>query len=954
MAEKYLPVNPDGIPQLLKDLKQWLVWKVGKAEKGKKRQKLCFSWQKNNATGKEELCVARWSNPDSWMTFETALKVLKEHKDCKGLQFVLPEKPVADALNCPKIVGVDFDNVTVESIASPDHANLDPTAATFIPEKLQEILNLGTYAELSPSGHGLRALCLGEFPEGEETHKNNAEVYQYGKLLTITGHRLNSATQSIEYAQEALTALRSKYFKQIAAHVGTILPKTPVSFSDDEILEKLINEKNNAGDTFKKLFYEGDLVNNGNDHSEADYVLVGKICFYTQDEEQIDRIFRRSKLFRDKWDESRGHFYGEPVTYGQRTIRKALLKRTCVYTGKQSRSAEGLDLYPFNCKESGIYKNIVLKSGDEVETCIASTPCQIIAMGVNIDRHNEILYKLKIKNIRGDEKFVWKTTAELLEKAEVLKLHQTDMQFKEKCAVDLIEYFDIYMTQTKGKLPVEDAVSVNGWKKNFTTFVVGSRAITAEGVREILPIDNPTAENYAVAGSLENWIKGAKYIINFPAVRFKMYNAFAATLLRLRHMPSYLLDQHARTGQLKSDSSELVASMFGNPLAQQAAGSSTTVGVLGMLTYCVDLPTFMDETSQNMEAARKLAYSVGNVGKRLKGRNDGKTGIIIPTETTTVLEMTGENPIIPENSNGGEDVRVLPLTEGVDTVLAQKDIADMKFLIEENYGHIIELYIQELLTLKDQLKDIYNENLERLPTVKGISENRVKRQYAVAATAGEILERVFNKIGSIDPKDPVEICTRYFNHNVAEVGFTADHIKVLRAVYNWFVANKVYFEDPETAVKEISHEMYGCVKEKDLEQLVCFNEGALKKFILKEFGPGKYETVTNAWKDDNILNTSQKSLKTSTGELKVKTLKTKEIRIGQAKVSVIQIPLNNFYKYLSIPEEEQDKQETSAEEPNDTNNASQVPQTTVSSSLPVVTIGDDIAAYNALESEGLI
>ena len=45
------------------------------------------------------------------------------------------------------------------------------------------------------------------------------------------------------------------------------------------------------------------------------------LAFYTKDAGQIDRMFRRSGLFRPKWDEKHGH-----DTYGQMTIDKALEK----------------------------------------------------------------------------------------------------------------------------------------------------------------------------------------------------------------------------------------------------------------------------------------------------------------------------------------------------------------------------------------------------------------------------------------------------------------------------------------------------------------------------------------------------------------------------------------------------------------------------------------------------
>jgi primase-polymerase (primpol)-like protein len=62
------------------------------------------------------------------------------------------------------------------------------------------------------------------------------------------------------------------------------------------VLELLRIAKNK--DKFKRLYDHGDLADYGGDESAADQALVNLIYFYTQDEDQIDRIFRGSALCR--------------------------------------------------------------------------------------------------------------------------------------------------------------------------------------------------------------------------------------------------------------------------------------------------------------------------------------------------------------------------------------------------------------------------------------------------------------------------------------------------------------------------------------------------------------------------------------------------------------------------------------------------------------------------------
>ena len=67
-----------------------------------------------------------------------------------------------------------------------------------------------------------------------------------------------------------------------------------------DIVSSLRKQKN--GEKFKKLYDEGDISEYGS-HSEADAALCAMIAFRTgPDNAAIDRIFRSSALYREKWE----------------------------------------------------------------------------------------------------------------------------------------------------------------------------------------------------------------------------------------------------------------------------------------------------------------------------------------------------------------------------------------------------------------------------------------------------------------------------------------------------------------------------------------------------------------------------------------------------------------------------------------------------------------------------
>src|SRR5829696_5973945 len=89
--------------------------------------------------------------------------------------------------------------------------------------------------------------------------------------------------------------------------------------TDEEVIA-LAKGAKNAG-KFEAL-WGGDTSGYAS-HSEADQALISLLAFYTQDEGQLDSLYRQSALCREKWIER--------PDYRQRTIQRALSNLTDTY-----------------------------------------------------------------------------------------------------------------------------------------------------------------------------------------------------------------------------------------------------------------------------------------------------------------------------------------------------------------------------------------------------------------------------------------------------------------------------------------------------------------------------------------------------------------------------------------------------------------------------------------------
>jgi hypothetical protein len=89
--------------------------------------------------------------------------------------------------------------------------------------------------------------------------------------------------------------------------------------SDEEVIKRLTHESTDKG----ARLYAGD-ISGYESHSEADLGFCQKVAFWTQDPEQIERVWRSSGLWREKGDRNR--------SYASRTIERAIERAEETYS----------------------------------------------------------------------------------------------------------------------------------------------------------------------------------------------------------------------------------------------------------------------------------------------------------------------------------------------------------------------------------------------------------------------------------------------------------------------------------------------------------------------------------------------------------------------------------------------------------------------------------------------
>ena len=205
-------------------------------------------------------------------------------------------------MSCYNGIGVGiFDRLCAVDI---DHCCKDGALS----DMAVDIINtMRSYTEYSPSGEGIRILFRADSSyEKAKYYINNQklglEIYVSGhtnKYVTLTGNRI--CGDSIGERSSELLTILDKYMlrPQNERHNARPVPSPSMSLSDAELVEKAMQSKN--GSKFR-LLWEGGIPS-GKSHSEADAALCAMLSFWCGgDTEQMDRLFRSSGLYREKWE----------------------------------------------------------------------------------------------------------------------------------------------------------------------------------------------------------------------------------------------------------------------------------------------------------------------------------------------------------------------------------------------------------------------------------------------------------------------------------------------------------------------------------------------------------------------------------------------------------------------------------------------------------------------------
>ena len=233
---------PALIPKALQEAPGWLVWRLTQRPGEPKPRKVPFyangcprGWPKGRPPGKDPVPTAEMPRVDQGDPLDLGAMVSYERAVAACIKGHFTGIGWAPSPNCG-IVALDFDNCVVDGLIDP---------------RIEAVID-GTYAEISPSGNGVRAFFKGSLPSRKDNADKSArrpdgsrldgkfdvEFFGHNGFVTVTGNATDSTTLfGLEGTVAPLSAAVMSLFRERFGEPGQLTVSRGATGADDDLLD---------------------------------------------------------------------------------------------------------------------------------------------------------------------------------------------------------------------------------------------------------------------------------------------------------------------------------------------------------------------------------------------------------------------------------------------------------------------------------------------------------------------------------------------------------------------------------------------------------------------------------------------------------------------------------------------------------------------------------------------
>lgn len=709
--EEIIEVNKEEIPEELKKLNKWVLWRAEWDDKKEDYKKVPYATSGKRASS---------TNSDTWNSFNNVIDILENENNFSGIGYVL---------------NTDDDYICLDI----DDA-VDTNTGQLTSDLALEMINL-TYCEYSPSGTGLHCFFKGQLTEERKKKRTNLniELYDRSRFMTFTGYSIGQSEICEE--QEVINNLLNRYFKleESKEHIIQLdYSQQTTDLSDEEVINIMMKSKQK--DKLAELL-KGNYNEYFDSPSEAVKSLLQYLAFYTgRNKEQMERIFLNYNNLTDKWDSKRSS-----TTWGDLELDKAITDCHSVYDPKYNDTSnysiqidEELIPEPYKLGENGwLYKMIEKGKGDDKQTVpklITSTPPLITKQFKDIESSN-ISYELSYRKDNQTSNIPVQAL-DIADTKNIINLSSKGLDVDTINRLEVVNF--ISMFKRINYLKTEKTVSRLGHVKgHFIHPLIESDVeliIHEEGYKNL-------ANSFKTKGTLKDYADTVfNEVKNSPMAMMFMYASLGSILLHDFKVESFILDMASKTSTGKTTALKVAGSVWGtNDLVSE--WNTTKVNVERKASLMNSFPLIYDDTR------KAPVYQLADIiyqfsGGRSKGRGNIHS-IDVEKTWQNILISTGETSIVEYgDEKAGIGARVITLQD--EPFTHDVSFSNIYDGIASNHGHLGLAFINQYQSKKKAYYEVFRGH-EKLFIDKANGNEimgRLGRAFAVLQTAAEILNDI--------------------------------------------------------------------------------------------------------------------------------------------------------------------------------------------------------------------
>lgn len=710
--DKILEVNTLEIPEELKELPQWVLWRAEWDNKKQEYKKVPYSYAGYKASS---------TNSDTWTVFDAIYNIYEQNNSYDGIGFMLS--------NNDNYAVLDIDNAIDENGQINSDLALEMTELT--------------YCETSPSRTGLHCFFKGELPEQRKKKRTDLDIELYNnvRFITVTGEAIGQS--EIYEDQEVLNNLVERYFKVEPKLETTFTydPNHKSELSDDEVIDLMLKSKQK--DKISDLL-KGNYEKHFDSPSEAVQSLLHYLAFYTnKDKQQMESIFLNYNNLTDKWDSKRGN-----TTWGQLELDKAIINQEEGYKKpKYEIKFDEKDKIPnnYNIGENNwLYKLVEKGKGDNkqiVPKLLTSTPPFIKYKFKDVETgefyyqlsftQNEVPYELKV------------TAREIVDAQHIINLASKGFDVTTSNRTELVEYLAMFM-RINNK-PVINIATRLGYIGN--TFISPYEEDQENNKHQLFNSDKgyqSLIKAFESKGTIEGYINGVfNPIKDKPMVMMMLYSSLGSILLKDFKVDPFVSEISGRTSSGKTFTLLLCASVWGTDRLI-TEWNTTNVSIERMAAFLNSFPVIKDDT-RKINNINKLPYIVYQFsGGESKGRGNSTRGIDHIDTWNNILLSSGEVSIPDLSEKGGLAGRVITLQDDPFPNMDNLKFSEIAEAMEDNHGLLGKLFIKQYEQNKKNYKNSFKSAVRYFVEKADDNEvmQRIARSFALLRVAGEILNDI--------------------------------------------------------------------------------------------------------------------------------------------------------------------------------------------------------------------